>query len=64
MLDLDETLIHCAKSADSYLELALVHDLSLSNLQISFRPGLKNFLTQCTQLFEIIIFTASDGIYA
>ena len=50
VLDLDETLIHCKRKNNKG--------------RILLRPYVKEFLEDMAEIFEIIIFTAADKIYA
>ncbi|KAJ4973890.1 hypothetical protein NE237_007064 [Protea cynaroides] len=66
VLDLDETLVH------STLEHCDVADFTFSvnfnfkehTVYVRCRPHLKDFMERVASLFEIIIFTASQSIYA
>ena len=65
VLDLDETLVHSSFSlmpCDTTLKLRIEgHDFTISVLK---RPGVDEFLKKCTDLFEVVIFTASLPEYA
>jgi hypothetical protein len=66
VLDLDETLIH-----SEFQEMTHIHQASLL-LKIKgqevgyscFRPGVQEFLKKMTDIFEVVIFTASMSDYA
>lgn len=62
VLDLDETLIHCApfnKKDDNQLELFCEEDMIVYD-----RPGLQEFLQDMKNYFEIVVFTAGGKAYA
>ena len=66
VLDLDETLVHC-----STVELASpdhVFDVQANDFTIKVylrqRPHLRTFLERAAQLFEVVLFTASQRVYA
>ena len=67
LLDLDETLIH-ADFDERYVE----HHKKISfkfqdeevSVDIFIRPGAKEFLKKCAEIFEVFIFTASKKEYA
>ena len=61
-LDLDETLIHSVVPTTAYkcLEDALYIN---QNTAVYVRPGLKKFLAQLHQQYELILFTAADKEY-
>lgn len=52
VLDLDETLVHCK------------YDEVKECIYISYRPYLNEFLEKVSQLFEVVVFTASEEEYA
>lgn len=66
VLDLDETLVH------SSLEAAEAPDFTFPvtfngaehTVHVRQRPGLLPFLERATQLFEVVVFTASQKVYA
>lgn len=66
VLDLDETLVHSTfspvPSADFVVPLKL--DRNIHNVYVSKRPGVDAFLRRCSELFEVVVFTASLSIYA
>lgn len=66
VLDLDETLVHCSVQPidnPSHTFSVLVSGQSY-NVYVRTRPHLKTFLEQVAQWFEVIIFTASQQVYA
>ena len=67
VLDLDETLVH------STLDFGegkpdFVFEVSLNNkkhaVNVRQRPHMAKFLERCSELFELVIFTASQKLYA
>jgi len=66
VLDLDETLVHCT------LEPTLDYDLTFTVNFMNFeycvyvrkRPFFDEFMTKVSKMFEVVIFTASQQIYA
>lgn len=67
VLDLDETLVH------STLDFGegkpdFVFEVSLNNkkhsVNVRQRPQMAKFLQRCSELFELVIFTASQKLYA
>lgn len=67
VLDLDETLVH------SSFHVPLSHDLVVTlglpdgtqqNIYVAKRPGVDEFLARVSQVFEVVIFTASLAHYA
>ena len=67
MLDLDETLIHCnttnPKSTDLRLPIQFPSGEQVE-APVNIRPFVNQFLEEMSQLYEIIVFTASHGCYA
>ena len=62
VLDLDETLVHSAfnpfiPSSDIILKIKL--DNNLHDIHVLIRPGVEEFINKMSQLYEIVIFTAS-----
>ena len=62
VLDLDETLVHSAfnpfiPSSDIFLKIKL--DNNLHDIHVLIRPGVEEFINKMSQLYEIVIFTAS-----
>ncbi|KAL6615629.1 hypothetical protein ACP70R_037899 [Stipagrostis hirtigluma subsp. patula] len=66
VLDLDETLVHSTldhcDNADFTLEVFF--NMKNHTVYVRKRPHLKMFLEKVAQMFEIVIFTASQRIYA
>lgn len=67
VLDLDETLVHSSfhvpESHDLVVTLGLP-DGSQQNIFVAKRPGVDEFLARMSELFELVIFTASLAHYA
>mgnify|MGYP006082299783 CR=1 FL=1 len=67
VLDLDETLVHCSVEPIAKADLTFAvpcMDGQILTVQVCQRPHLLEFLTQVAQWFEIIVFTASQRVYA
>lgn len=66
VLDLDETLVHSSLEPchDADFTFPVNFNLSEHTIYVRCRPYLKDFLERVTGLFETIIFTASQSIYA
>ncbi|TVU35821.1 hypothetical protein EJB05_17727 [Eragrostis curvula] len=66
VLDLDETLVHSTldhcDNADFTLEVFF--NMKDNTVYVRERPHLKMFLEKAAQMFELVIFTASQRIYA
>ncbi|KAL5227356.1 hypothetical protein ABZP36_015621 [Zizania latifolia] len=66
VLDLDETLVHSTldhcENADFTLEVFF--NMKNHTVYVRQRPYLKMFLEKVAQMFELVIFTASQRIYA
>jgi CTD small phosphatase-like protein 2 len=66
VLDLDETLVHSTLDQSNSHDFAF--EVSLNNtthsVNVKQRPHMAHFLTRCAQLFEVVIFTASQKLYA
>lgn len=66
ILDLDETLVHSSfilSPHDFSLDIT-TSDPKCNQIYVSIRPNLYQFLKRCTELFEVVIFTASRKDYA
>lgn len=67
VLDLDETLVHSSfhipEAHDLVVALGLP-DGSQQNIYVAKRPGVDEFLARMSELFEVVIFTASLAHYA
>jgi CTD small phosphatase-like protein 2 len=66
ILDLDETLVHCCADANSSYDVTFgVHfNGSLCQVYVKKRPHLETFLETVSAKFEIVVFTASQRVYA
>ncbi|CAA0825670.1 SCP1-like small phosphatase 5 [Striga hermonthica] len=66
VLDLDETLVHSTLEPceDADFTFTVNFNLTDHTVYVRCRPHLKDFLERVSALFEIIIFTASQSIYA
>ncbi|XP_020586966.1 probable phosphatase PSR2 [Phalaenopsis equestris] len=66
VLDLDETLVHSTLEPCKDADFAFPVNFNLKEhtIYVRCRPFLKNFLERVATLFETIIFTASQSIYA
>lgn len=66
VLDLDETLVHSTLEPcdDADFTFPVNFNLQKHMVYVRCRPHLKDFLERVSSLFEIIIFTASQSIYA
>ena len=67
VLDLDETLVHSQFvpfSIKSDLILKIELENQIRDIHVLIRPGVYKFLKKMSQLYEIVIFTASLSKYA
>ena len=66
VLDLDETLVHSSFTPFEKNDIILNVDFEgvLYNIYVLVRPGTIEFIKKVSQLFEVIIFTASISKYA
>ncbi|KAK9120092.1 hypothetical protein Scep_018185 [Stephania cephalantha] len=66
VLDLDETLVHSTLEPCDDADFTFPVNFNLMNhtVYVKCRPHLNDFLEKVANLFEIIIFTASQSIYA
>lgn len=66
VLDLDETLVHSTKHKCDNADFTI--QIRLENVKypiyVRLRPFLQEFLEKVSEMFEIIVFTASKSIYA
>jgi len=65
-LDLDETLVHCSIQPLEKAELnfGVAFNGTEYKVYVRMRPYLAKFLRQVSQWFEIVVFTASQKVYA
>jgi RNA polymerase II subunit A small phosphatase-like protein len=66
LLDLDETLVHVTQDPTEKYTFSLVLDISgkPTPFYISTRPYLDQFLSEASQSFELVLFTAAEKVYA
>lgn len=66
VLDLDETLVHCTvePTADADLQFPVVFHGITYQVHVRLRPHLMKFLEMIKDKFEVIVFTASQQVYA
>lgn len=66
VLDLDETLVHCTvePTADADLQFPVVFHGVTYQVHVRLRPYLFEFLDKIQDKYEVIIFTASQQVYA
>lgn len=66
VLDLDETLVHSSLDAVVQPDFTfLVHFNNQEHLvRVKQRPHLMTFMERCAELFEVVVFTASQKVYA
>ena len=67
VLDLDETLVHSqfmAFSDPSDVVIQIELENELHDIHVMVRPGVKEFLEKMSNIYEIVIFTASVSKYA
>ncbi|KAH6583003.1 hypothetical protein BASA61_008252 [Batrachochytrium salamandrivorans] len=65
-LDLDETLVHCSTSPLEQCDLTFPVEFNNVTYTVSgrFRPHYQAFLQRASEIFEVVVFTASQKIYA
>ena len=66
VLDLDETLVHCTvePTPDADLQFPVVFHGITYQVHVRLRPHLFEFLESIKDKFEVIVFTASQQVYA
>ncbi|KAL2543466.1 SCP1-like small phosphatase 5 [Abeliophyllum distichum] len=66
VLDLDETLVHSTLQPcdDADFTFSVNFNSKEHTIYVRLRPHLRDFMDRVSSLFEIIIFTASQSIYA
>ncbi|KAG9140578.1 hypothetical protein Leryth_016059 [Lithospermum erythrorhizon] len=66
VLDLDETLVHSTLESwdDADFTFSVYFNMKEHTVYVKQRPHLSTFLERVAEMFEIVIFTASQSIYA
>lgn len=68
ILDLDETLVHCATDKNALVSIDTSFMVNFMGKEfevyVQYRPFMKEFLQIVNQDFEVVIFTASQKVYA
>jgi hypothetical protein len=68
VLDLDETLVHCTVEGNGSTSPDITFPVTFHGttytLHVQLRPHLKKFLRAMQGLYEVVVFTASQKVYA
>lgn len=66
VLDLDETLVHATlvHSDDADFTFTIFFNMKEYTVYVKQRPFLHTFLERVSEMFEVVIFTASQSVYA
>jgi CTD small phosphatase-like protein 2 len=66
VLDLDETLVHSNLTFDGAADavIKMSNETSTCKIFCKYRPHMLDFLMSASQMFEVVIFTASHRFYA
>ena len=63
VLDLDETLVHSIFAPTSHCDFSFITD-PRHHISVCIRPGVKEFIHQVGNLYELVLFTVGNNIYA